>query len=70
MFATDGSERDPVVAYKLYARGRPKRVNDDESPFYLAVNNILKAELLQTKEWFKARPCWNKQTEQSDEDYG
>ena len=56
MFATDGSERDPVVVYKLYARKRPEKMNDDESPFYLAVNNTLKAESLHTKEWFKAAP--------------
>jgi len=56
MFATDGSERDPVVVYKLYARKRPEKMNDDESPFYLAVNNTLKKESLQTKEWFKAAP--------------
>ena len=31
-------------------------MNDDESPFYLAVNNTLKAESLQTGEWFKAAP--------------
>lgn len=55
MFATDGSERDPVVVYKLYARKRPERMNDDESPFYLAVNT-LKKESIQTKEWFKAAP--------------
>ena len=41
MFATDGSEKDPVVVYKLYAQ---------------KVNNNLKAESLQTKEWFKAGP--------------
>ena len=29
-------------------------MKDDNSPFYLAVNNNLKAESLQTKEWFKA----------------
>ena len=55
MFATDGSERDPVVVYKLYAQKRPEKMTEDDSPFYLAVNN-LKAESLQTKEWFKANP--------------
>ncbi|CAB4012922.1 zinc finger MYM-type 2-like [Paramuricea clavata] len=54
MFATDGSERDPVVVYKLYERKRPGKMNEDDSPFYLAVNNTLKKESLQTKEWFKA----------------
>ena len=29
---------------------------EDDFPFYLAVNNNLKAESLQTKEWFKAGP--------------
>ena len=31
-------------------------MNEDNSPFYLAVNNNLKAESLQTKEWFKIGP--------------
>ena len=56
MFATDGSEKDPVVVYKLYAQKRPEKINEDDSPFYLAVNNNLKAESLQTKEWFKVGP--------------
>ena len=56
MFATDGSEKDPVVVYKLYAQKRPEKMNEDDSPFYLAVNNNLKAESLQTKEWFKVGP--------------
>ena len=56
MFATDGSEKDPIVVYKLYAQKRPEKMNEDDSPFYLAVNNNLKAESLQTKEWFKAGP--------------
>ena len=55
MFATAGSERDPVVVYKLYVQKRPEKITEDDSPFYLAVNN-LKAESLQTKEWFKANP--------------
>ncbi|CAB4025587.1 zinc finger MYM-type 2-like [Paramuricea clavata] len=56
MFATDGSERDPVVVYKLYVQKRPQKMKEDDSPFYLAVNNNLKAESLQMKEWFKAGP--------------
>ena len=31
-------------------------MNEDDSPFYLAVNNNLKVESLQTKEWFKVGP--------------
>ena len=32
-------------------------MNEDDSPFYsVAANNNLKAESLQTKEWFKAGP--------------
>ena len=56
MFATDESEKDPVVAYKLYAQKRPDIMNENDSPFYLAVNSNLKAESLQTKEWFKVGP--------------
>ena len=56
MFATDGSEKAPIVVYKLYAQKRPEKMNEDDSPFYLAVNNNWKAESLQTKEWFKVGP--------------
>ena len=44
------------VVYKLYAQKRPEKMNEDDSPFYLAVNNNVKAESLQTKEWFKVGP--------------
>lgn len=56
MFAADGSEKDPIVFYKLYAQKRREKMNEDNSPFYLAINNNLKAESLQTKEWFKVGP--------------
>ena len=58
IFATDGSKKDPIVIYKLYAQKRPEKMNEDGSPFYLAVNNNLKAESLQTKEWFKVGPVY------------
>ncbi|CAH3021030.1 unnamed protein product [Porites evermanni] len=41
MFATDGSEKDPIEVYTLYAQKRPEKMNEDDSPFYLAVNNNL-----------------------------
>jgi len=44
------------VVYKLYAEKRPEKMNEDDSPFHLAVNNNLKAESLQTKERFKVGP--------------
>ena len=31
-------------------------MNEDDSPFYLAVNKNFKAESLETKEWFKVGP--------------
>ena len=31
-------------------------MNEDHSPFYLAVNNNLKAESLEMKEWLKVGP--------------
>ena len=59
MFATDGSEKDPIV--QLYAQKRPEKMNEDDSPFCLAVNINLKAESRQTKEWFKVGlVCINK----------
>ena len=56
MFATYGSEKDPVLVYKLYAQKRPEKMKEDDSTFYFAVNNNLKTESLQTKEWFKVGP--------------
>ena len=44
MFAVPGSEKDPVAAYKLYAKKRPTEMNDSDAPFYLAVNNCTKQE--------------------------
>jgi len=63
MFATDGSEKDPIVVSKLYAQKRPEKMNEDDFPFYLAVNNNLKAESLQTKEWSQVQgwSCWHQQ---------
>lgn len=52
-FSTDGTERDPVVLYKLFATKRPEQMNQEDAPFYLAVNNGLKTESLATKDWFK-----------------
>ena len=40
----------------VYAQNILQKMNEDNSPFYLAVNNNLKAESLQTKEWFKVGP--------------
>ena len=54
MFATDGTERDPVAVYKCFARKRPEEMNQDDVPFYLAVNNGLKTDSLATKGWFKS----------------
>ena len=51
MFATDGSNRDPVMIYKFFAEKRPQEMNNDEAPFYLAVNDTTKADSL--KNWFK-----------------
>jgi len=42
MFSVPGSGKDPVAAYKLYAKKRPTEMNDSEAPFYLAVNNCTK----------------------------
>ena len=56
-FTTDGSETGDPIVYKLYVQKRPEKMNEDDSPFYLAVNKKVKAkESLQTKEWFKVGP--------------
>ena len=51
MFSVLGSEKDPVAAYKLYAKKRLTEMNDSYGPFYLAVNNCTKQESSQP--WFK-----------------
>ena len=51
MFSVPGSEKDPVAAYKLYAKKRPTEMNDSDAPVYLAVNNCTKQE--SSKPWFK-----------------
>ena len=45
------TEKDPVAAYKLYAKKPPTEMNDSDAPFYLAVNNCTKQE--SSKLWFK-----------------
>ncbi|XP_073248879.1 uncharacterized protein KIAA1958-like [Porites lutea] len=51
MFSVQGSERDPVTVYKFYAEKRPSEMNDNNAPFYLAVNNRKKQD--SSKPWFK-----------------
>jgi len=50
-FSVLGSEKDPVAAYKLYAKKRLTGMNDSYDPFYLAVNNCTKQE--SSKPWFQ-----------------
>ena len=38
----------------FFARRRPEEMNQDDAPFYLAVNNTLKADSLARKGWFKS----------------
>ena len=33
VFSVPGSEKDPVAAYKLYAKKRPTKMNDSDAPF-------------------------------------
>ena len=51
MFSVQRSERDPAVVYKFYAEKRPSEMNDNNAPFYLAVNNCKKQD--SPKTWFK-----------------
>ena len=56
MFATDGSEKDPVADYKFFSEKRPREVNYDDAPFYLSVNNFKATDSAKTstKAWFKS----------------
>ena len=51
MFSVPESERDPVAVYKVYAEKRPSEMNDNNAPFYLAVNNCKNPD--SSKPWFK-----------------
>ena len=51
MFSVQGSERDPVAVYKFYAEKRPSEMNDNNAPFYLAVNSCKQQD--SSKPWFK-----------------
>lgn len=53
MFSTDGSEKDPVAVYKIFAQKRPEKMNDPDSPFYIAVNNVSMKSKSSGKCWFK-----------------
>ena len=57
MFSVPGNERDPIAVYKLFAEKRPAEMNSDDSPFYLAVNNLKKLKSLSNKAWFKKAPA-------------
>ena len=46
------AERDPVRVNKIYANKRPESMKTDDSPFYLAVNN-LQPSSLSIRAWFK-----------------
>ena len=51
MFSVQGRERDPVVVYKFNAEQRPLEMNENNAPFYIAVNNCKKQD--SSKSWFK-----------------
>ncbi len=55
MFSSDGSEKDPVAVYKVFASKRPEKMNQPDAPFYIAVNNIKSTKSLD-KFWFKCNP--------------
>ena len=46
------AERAAVRVYKIYANKRPESMKTDDSPFYLAVNN-LQPSSLSIRAWFK-----------------
>ena len=49
------AKRDPVRVYKFYASKRPESMKTDDSPFYLALNNIQPSSL-SVKPWYKVQP--------------
>ena len=53
MLALANNEKCPVKTYKVYAEKRPVEVKRDDTPFYLAVNNVKSGS---GKPWFKKAP--------------
>lgn len=49
------AERDPVCVYKFYASKRLESMKTEDSPFYLAVNNIQPSSL-SVRPWYKVQP--------------
>jgi len=52
MLSTDGSEKDPVAVYKLFAQKRPEKMKGPDAPFYIAVNNVAVKSKYFDKYWF------------------
>ena len=60
MFATDGTERDPVAVYNFcFARKRPEEINQDDSRFYLVPGGKkhFKGRLDRKKRLVEVRHC-------------
>ncbi|CAB4009561.1 zinc finger MYM-type 2-like [Paramuricea clavata] len=49
MFSLPGNERDPIAVYKVFAEKHPAEMDSDNSPFFLAVNNLKKPESVSCK---------------------
>ena len=61
MFATDGSEKDPIVVYKLYAKKRPKKLDEDDSILF-SCQQQLKGRVPSDERVVQGWSCWHKQT--------
>ena len=53
MCAVQGSERDPVRVYDVYASKRSDEMKNPDTPFYVGINHT---KVTSTKPWFKAAP--------------
>jgi len=49
-------DQKKILLWSTSSIPKPEKMNEDDSPFYLAVNNNLRAGSLQTKDWFKVGP--------------
>jgi hypothetical protein len=53
-WAHENKDRYPVNAFRIYRSKRPDSMNKDDSPFFLAVNQVSNREYYHT--WFKDMP--------------
>ena len=60
-FSTDGTERDPVVLYKLFATKRPEQMNQEDTPLLSGCKQRFEDRDACNKRLVQVQCCWGKQ---------